>query len=151
MSDLGHARVPADFLAQVWAVMAVTPQHTYQILSKRPHRLSRVLLDSRFEADVRAIAWQLDGHSARQIHWPLPNVWMGASIELDRYCPRADSLRETPAAVQFLSLERPCSKLLPCITGPVPRSTVAIIDGRERPRVQGDGPRLGARTRQPLP
>ena len=41
MSDLGHARVPVDFLARVWTVMAVTPQHTYQILSKRPHRLSR--------------------------------------------------------------------------------------------------------------
>lgn len=130
MSDLGHARVPADFLAQVWAVMAVTPQHTYQILSKRPHRLSRVLLDSRFEAGVRALAWQLDGHSARRIHWPLPNTWMGTSVELDRYCPRADSLRETPAAVRFLSLE-PLLGLLPSLdlTG----INWAIIGGESGP------------------
>jgi protein gp37 len=120
MSDLGHARVPTDFLAQVWAVMAATPQHTYQILSKRPHRLSRMLLDGRFEAGVRALAWQADGHSARRIHWPLPNVWMGTSVELDRYCPRADSLRETPAAVRFLSLEP--------LLGPLPSLDLSGID-----------------------
>jgi protein gp37 len=121
MSDLGHARVPADFLAQVWAVMAVTPQHTYQILSKRPHRLSRVILDNRFEADVRALAMQLDGGLAwRRIHWPLPNVWMGTSIELDRYHPRADSLRETPATVRFLSLEP--------LLGPLPSLDLTGID-----------------------
>ena len=120
MSDLGHARVPADFLARVWAVMAVTPQHTYQILSKRPHRLSCVLLDGRFEADVRALAWSLDGHSARRIAWPLPNVWMGASIETDRRHPRADSLRETPAAVRFLSLEP--------LLGPLPSLDLTGID-----------------------
>lgn len=120
MSDLGHARVPADFLAQVWAVMAITPQHTYQILSKRPHRLSRVLLDSRFEDDVRTLAWSLEGHSARRITWPLPNVWMGTSIELDRYCPRADNLRETPAAVRFLSLEP--------LLGPLPSLDLTGID-----------------------
>jgi protein gp37 len=119
MSDLGHARVPADFLAQVWAVMAVTPQHTYQILSKRPHRLSRVLLDDRFEASVRQRAWLAN----RPLHppfWPLPNVWMGASIELDRYHPRADSLRETPAATRFLSLEP--------LLGPLPSLDLTGID-----------------------
>jgi protein gp37 len=118
--------VPADFLVQVWAVMAVTPQHTYQILSKRPHRLSRVLLDGRFRSEVDAAAddaadagdlWlpRLD-----PVPWPLPNVWMGTSIELDRYCPRADSLRETPAAVRFLSLEP--------LLGPLPSLDLAGID-----------------------
>lgn len=104
MSDLGHARVPADFLAQVWAVMAVTPQHTYQILSKRPERLSRLLLGAGFRDAMEAHALISYGRRGG-IGWPLPNVWMGTSIELDRYCPRADSLRETPAAVRFLSLE----------------------------------------------
>jgi protein gp37 len=105
MSDLGHARIPADFLAQVWVTMARTPQHTYQILSKRPRRLSRLLRSDRFANDVHALTWQIDGHTVRPRHWPLPNVWMGTSIELDRYCPRADDLRATPAAVRFLSLE----------------------------------------------
>lgn len=104
MSDLGHARVPIDFLAEVWAVMAVTPRHTYQILSKRPHRLSRALLADGFRAAMEAHALISYGFRGG-IGWPLPNVWMGTSIELDRHRPRADSLRETPAAVRFLSLE----------------------------------------------
>ena len=45
MSDLFHARVPREFLAQVFAVMAATPQHTYQILTKRPERAARILTD----------------------------------------------------------------------------------------------------------
>jgi protein gp37 len=126
MSDLGHARIPADFLAQVWAVMAVTPQHTYQILSKRPHRLSRVLLDDRFQSKVdAAIDAAIDAEGLwlpglDPVPWPLPNVWMGTSIELDRYCPRADSLRETPAAVRFLSLEP--------LLGPLPSLDLTGID-----------------------
>jgi protein gp37 len=43
MSDLGHGRVSREFLAQVWATMAATPQHTYQILTKRPERLQVVV------------------------------------------------------------------------------------------------------------
>jgi len=107
MSDLGHARIPPEFLAQVWAVMASTPQHTYQILSKRPHRLSHLLLGAQLNGFQSAVI----SHAMRDygfrggVEWPLLNVWMGTSIELDRYCPRADSLRETPAAVRFLSLE----------------------------------------------
>jgi protein gp37 len=119
MSDLGHARVPADFLAQVWAVMAVTPQHAYQILSKRPERLSRLLLTDSFRAAMEAHVLISYGRRGG-IGWPLPNVWMGTSIELDRYCPRADSLRETPAAVRFLSLEP--------LLGPLPSLDLSGID-----------------------
>jgi protein gp37 len=100
--------------------MARTPQHSYQILSKRPRRLSRLLLSDRFAGDVHALTWQMDGHMARPRHWPLPNVWMGTSIEMDRYCPRADSLRETPAAVRFLSLEP--------LLGPLPSLDLTGID-----------------------
>lgn len=106
MSDLGHARVPVSFLAQVWAVMALTPQHTYQVLTKRSHRLSNILLFSRINGFQDAMCeafMRLGGRGG--IQFPLPNVWVGASIELDKYAPRADNLRETPAEVRMLSLE----------------------------------------------
>jgi protein gp37 len=83
MSDLFHARVPREFIAQVWDVMQRTPQHTYQVLTKRPERLARVL----------------DGLPV------LENVWLGTSIESDRYVRRADHLRAAPAAVRFISAE----------------------------------------------
>jgi protein gp37 len=118
MSDLGHARVPAEFLARVWAVMAGTPQHTYQILSKRPERMRRLLSREDFWLDVFMIAENEFAGPDRV--WPLPNVWMGTSIELDRYCRRADDLRETPAAVRFLSLEP--------LLGPLPSLDLSGID-----------------------
>ena len=83
MSDLFHARVPVDFVAQVFSVIADTPQHTYQILTKRSSRL-------------RKIAGQLD--------WP-PNLWMGVSVEDSAALYRADDLRSVPAAIRFLSCE----------------------------------------------
>lgn len=114
MSDLGHARIPRAFLARVWAVMAATPQHTYQILSKRPDRMRRLLEGAKVNGfmDAMILAGLRDYGLRGGIEWPLPNVWLGTSIELDRYCHRGDDLRATPAAVRFLS----CEPLL----GPLP-------------------------------
>ena len=83
MSDLFHDDVPVDFIQRVFAVMAETPQHTYQMLTKRSRRLKMV---------------------APELDWP-SNVWMGVSVESDRYVFRANDLRKVPAAVRFLSLE----------------------------------------------
>ncbi len=83
MSDLFHARVPLSFVRDVFAVMADTPQHTYQVLTKRAHRLRRV---------------------ADQIEWPA-NVWMGVSVENAAQLVRVDELRNVPAAVRFVSAE----------------------------------------------
>jgi protein gp37 len=83
MSDLFHARVPAGFIAEVFSVIADTPQHTYQVLTKRSSRL-------------RKIAGRLD--------WP-PNLWMGVSVEDNDALYRVDDLRSVPAAVRFLSCE----------------------------------------------
>lgn len=94
MSDLFHPRVPAGFIAKVFEVMAEAGQHTFQILTKRPERMAAVL------KDVRPI--------------PLPNVWLGTSIEANRFARRADAVRETPAAVHFLSLE-PLLEALPSL------------------------------------
>lgn len=83
MSDLFHERVDLTFIADVFGVMAGCPQHTFQVLTKRSKRLAAV---------------------ARHLPWP-PNVWMGVSIENDRYRFRADHLRTVDAAIRFLSVE----------------------------------------------
>jgi protein gp37 len=139
MSDLGHARVPREFTERVWAVMAATPRHTYQVLSKRPERLRRLLSDecrcgaghppgTHFRSGM---AWAGTSHSptyvpgvppdiSHRAAWPLPNVWVGSSIELDGYTRRADDLRATPAAIRFLSLEP--------LLGPLPSLNLTGID-----------------------
>ncbi|MEW2358094.1 phage Gp37/Gp68 family protein [Spirillospora sp. NPDC029432] len=83
MSDLFHARVPRSFIGRVFEVMAETPQHTYQILTKRARRLASI---------------------ADDLTWP-HNVWMGVSVEDSSQLHRVDDLRKTPAQVRFLSCE----------------------------------------------
>lgn len=83
MSDLFHARVPDDFIRKVFDVMAETPRHTYQVLTKRPRRLARL---------------------AGSLPWP-KNVWMGVSVETIDQGWRVDELRKVPAAVRFISAE----------------------------------------------
>jgi protein gp37 len=88
MSDLFHELVPWDYIDRVFDVMEEAERHTFQVLTKRPERMKAL---------------------AR----PVPsNVWLGTSIENDRWTVRADHLRETPECVRFLS----CEPLL----GPLP-------------------------------
>jgi len=105
MSDLFHARVPVEFITDVWRTMQATPQHTYQILTKRPARLPRVL-DRVYET--------LD------LNEPLPNVWLGTSIETDDHARRATALSHTLAAVRFVSAEP--------LLGPLPSLDLDDID-----------------------
>jgi protein gp37 len=83
MSDLFHAKVPLDFVRRVFDVIADTPQHTYQILTKRSSRLPKI---------------------AHKLDWP-DNLWMGVSVEDADHLYRVDDLRQVPAAVRFLSCE----------------------------------------------
>lgn len=83
MSDLFHDEVPDSFIRRVFDVMAETPWHTYQILTKRSKRLVRL---------------------APELPWP-PNVWMGVSVESQTYAFRADHLRAVPARIRFVSIE----------------------------------------------
>jgi len=134
MSDLFHEDVPDEFLDRVFAVMALTPRHTYQVLMKRAARMARYLsapdLRGRIyrivsawldqgEAGFLGRSWDLahdlagtetDSGSGRSdwTHWrlPLPNVWTGVSVENRKHgLPRVDALRATPAAIRFLSCE----------------------------------------------
>jgi protein gp37 len=83
MSDLFHARVPLGFVRDVFAVIADTPQHTYQVLTKRSSRLPRI---------------------AEKLDWP-SNLWLGVSVEDKDALFRVDDLRSIPATVRFISCE----------------------------------------------
>jgi len=97
MSDLFHEDVPVDFVLKVFDVMRRAHWHTFQVLTKRSERLAE--LNS-------------------QIYWP-DNVWMGVSVENNRYVYRIDHLRQTHACVRFLSLEP--------LLGPIPNLKLSGI------------------------
>ena len=85
MSDLFHDSVSDEFIAAVWKVMKETPQHNYQILTKRTERMRQIVSDRFSEV--------------------LPNVWLGTSVENADVVERINHLRETPATIRFISFE----------------------------------------------
>lgn len=88
MSDLFHEAVPIDYIASVGAVMRQADWHVYQVLTKRHRRMKHLLTGD--------LQWM----SA------LPNVWFGVSVEDRKHgLPRLDALRQTPAAIRFVSIE----------------------------------------------
>jgi protein gp37 len=91
MSDLFHEDVPDAWIDQVFAVMALCPQHTFQVLTKRAARMRQYMTERRQPAVPP---------------WPLPNVWLGVSTERQREADeRIPLLLATPAAVRFISAE----------------------------------------------
>jgi protein gp37 len=85
MSDLFQDGIPSDIIAKIWTVMEATPQHTFQILTKRPENMLRIVMSEKLSI--------------------LPNVWLGTSVESEKYKKRIDHLRLVPAAVRFISFE----------------------------------------------
>jgi len=85
MSDLFHDKVSDAFILAVWNVMRETPHHNYQILTKRPDRMAKIV--------------------SQQVSDILPNVWLGTSIENAAVAARVDDLRNVPAAIRFISFE----------------------------------------------
>jgi protein gp37 len=83
MSDLFHKDVPLEYLRRIFRVMSECPQHQFQILTKRAERLAQVAPD---------------------LHWA-PNIWIGVSVETQKYAFRSNLLRTVPARVRFLSVE----------------------------------------------
>ncbi|MFN3261678.1 MAG: DUF5131 family protein [Pikeienuella sp.] len=114
-SDLFHEAIPDDWIDRVFAVMALAPQHTFQVLTKRPERMRDYL--TRHDVGLR---WadatdKLPGAGVRVI-WPetvvrwtkegLPNVWLGVSVEDQAAADsRIPPLLATPAAKRFISAE----------------------------------------------
>ncbi len=83
MSDLFHPDVPLEFIKAVFLVMNQTPQHTYQVLTKRSERLLEL---------------------STELNWT-SNIWMGVSVENEEFTCRINDLSETGAKVKFLSIE----------------------------------------------
>lgn len=98
MGDLFHEDVPAEYVASVWRIMAACPQHTFQVLTKRPARMLEWVRQA--DAACAPVADRLPGS------WPLPNVWLGVTAEdQERADERIPLLLQCPAAVRFVSVE----------------------------------------------
>lgn len=113
MSDLFHPGVPDEFIARVWRVMLETPQHTYQVLTKRPDRMRKLLADPSFGS--------------------APNIWIGTSVENALVLERVDELRAIPNFIRFISFEP--------LIGPIGAVDLtdidwAIVGGESGPRAR---------------
>lgn len=110
MSDLFHNDIPDDYIWSIFEVMAKCPQHTFQVLTKRPERMVEMLngrywrnLGTEEKPFYARIA--KGGHREGDVPY-LPNVWIGVSVENQQAADeRIPLLLETPAAVRFLSCE----------------------------------------------
>lgn len=98
MSDLFHPDVPLDFIKAVFSVMNQTPQHIYQVLTKRSERLLELSVE---------------------LNWT-DNIWMGVSIENEEYRYREDDLSQIAAKTKFLSIEP--------LIGPIKKLNLDMID-----------------------
>src|ERR1700704_6441491 len=98
MSDLFHEDVHLDYIQQVFDVMNRANWHQYQVLTKRAERVHEL---------------------SKHLKWA-PHIWMGVSVESEKYLDRIDHLRKTGAHVKFLSLEP--------LLGPLPRMNLRGID-----------------------
>lgn len=127
MSDLFHEGVSDETIDRIFAVMALAPQHTFQILTKRPERMRAYLseprrwsaVDDQFPTVKQFYLNPRDGSGRRKVNgrwvktgipdcpsFPLPNVWLGVSVEDQQTAgARIPLLLQTPAAVRFISAE----------------------------------------------
>lgn len=115
--DLFHESVPDEWIDRVFAVMALAPQHTFQVLTKRAARMREYMRRScgriadavmrlRRERGVVSALAPLPHVRPGAAWWPLPNVWLGVSVEdQTRADERIPDLLATPAAVRWLSCE----------------------------------------------
>jgi protein gp37 len=117
MSDLFQAEVPDEFVASVWNVMNQAKWHTFQVLTKRPENMARVVAEQGLPT--------------------LPNVWLGTSVESAEFSYRIDFLRSVPAAVRFISFEPLIGEV-----GKVNLSSIhwAIVGGESGPRARTMSP-----------
>jgi hypothetical protein len=111
-NDLFHEQIPDPWRVEIFAVMAAAPQHTFQVLTKRPGPMASLLNRSSFRDAVRDRAM---GKVLRDPEWawrwPLLNVWLGTSVEDQKWADvRIPKLLETPAAVRCVPLLRAAAR-----------------------------------------
>jgi len=137
MSDLFHEDVSWEFLDCVFAVMGLSARHTFQVLTKRPDRMRAYLseaglLPRLYNAAQAALdnvdgfafhgrAWDTAHANTFRLRgpWPLPNVWLGVSVENNDHRWRIEELLQAPAGVRFLSYEPALGPLDLTEVGPV--------------------------------
>lgn len=107
MSDFFHKDVPEYFQDQMFAAMALADWHTFQILTKRPGRAHRYMRRRYLPGALSDQAiLQFEGRPPQDgFPWPLPNVWLGVSVENQANAFRVEQLRQLPARVRFVSAE----------------------------------------------
>jgi protein gp37 len=120
MSDLFHENVPFEYIDKVFAVMAITPHITYQVLTKRPERMWQFMAWKKndwvstgmdeFKVGFKFTHYQIpvpgEHPNWKGLDWPLPNVWLGVTVENQEQADkRIPLLLQVPAAVRFLSCE----------------------------------------------
>lgn len=113
MTDIFADFVKDEWLDQMFAVMALAPRHTFQVLTKRAERMHRYLSDINVKNRIIGHAWNMLGYLPKYKHegilqrpWPLPNVWLGVSAENQEWANiRVPLVLQTPAAVRFISAE----------------------------------------------
>ncbi len=121
MSDLFQDGVSFDYVDRVFATMALTPQHTYQVLTKRADRMREYMNHPGRAASIAVEVFkrftrltEADVQSRKAVKvWPLPNVWLGCSVENQHFADeRIPLLLQTPAAVRFISAEPLLEKIM---------------------------------------
>ncbi len=141
--DLFHESVPDAWIDRVFAVMALCPEHTFQVLTKRSARMRaystnkdtvRRIIHEAFRQDCEAGAWMSADHEiAGEPVLPLPNIWLGVSAEdQDRANERVRDLIATPAAVRFISAEPLLGPLDLCTAGMKINGKLDLLSGERR-------------------
>ena len=126
MTDVFGEWVPDALLDQMFAVFGLRPDLTFQVLTKRPERMREYMVDPDRYTCVDEAAAAISGESGVGVitRWPLPNVWLGVSVEDQAAADdRIPELLDTPAAVRFLSCEPLLGQLMlrrPIVPGSFP-------------------------------
>ena len=106
MSDLFHENVSDNVIDKIFAIMALAHQHTFQALTKRPKRMMEYMNSSHRAAAIREVMMDITGEYIEWIDWPLPNVWLGVSVEDQTTAEeRIPLLLQTPSTVRWISAE----------------------------------------------
>ena len=113
-ADLFHPAVPTEWIDRIHAVLALAGRHDFQVLTKRSRRMEAYFTDPDLDERVRDAARELQSDHPRHVDpdrlagrplFPLPNEWLGVSVEDTPRTYRIDDLRRTPAALRFISFE----------------------------------------------